>query len=258
MTVPTSRIPGIGNFRSLEGIPAAGGRRIRPGVLYRSEALVDLSAEASDVLAALGIRTLCDLRSPSEQARHPLRWPGRPPERLEVDVLPDARVAGEVLIHRILADTTGEVARETLLENARAMPAAFAGSVRRLFDAIVDHEAVPLLVACAAGKDRTGYVVTVILLALGASHDEIVREFMRSADHIDSARLHAEMVGWLDAPPAPALSVDALHEVGVRAEYVDAALDAILDEHGSHEAFLEVVGGLDETRTERLRDILLL
>jgi protein-tyrosine phosphatase len=250
-------IPAIANFRSLEGIATTDGRRVKPGVLYRSEALVDLTLEARDALASLRISTVCDLRSPPERARHPLDWPGTQPRFLEMETLPDVRVAGADLIHDILADTTGKVARQTLLSNSRAMPTAFARSMRRVFDTVVDQQGLPLLVSCVAGKDRTGYVISVILLALGASSGDIVAEFMRSAEYIDTGRLRAEMVEWLAEPLDEMVSVETLHSVGVLPEYVDAAFGTIVAEYGSYEAFLGEACGLNQPRLDKLRDLML-
>lgn len=255
MALPS--VDGVRNFRSLEGISAADGRRVKHGVLYRSEALAALSPSARQTIAALGIRCVCDLRSPGEQAKGPMDWPGPPPRMLAVDVLPDARVSGADVIGRIMADATGTVARQVLTDNAKQMPQVFAPSTRRLFDAILDEDAIPLLVACQAGKDRTGYVVSVILLALGVAEQEIVAEFMRSAEHIDSERLHAAMVAWLPDPPDPMLAAGTLGAVSVLPEYIHAAFGTILEIYGSYEAFLQKACGLDDERLARLRDLLL-
>src|SRR6266508_3232709 len=50
------------NFRELGGYPTAGGTAVRRGQLYRSDSLHRLSGADLDRLAALGIRTVLDLR----------------------------------------------------------------------------------------------------------------------------------------------------------------------------------------------------
>lgn len=254
--MPTPVIDGKRNFRSLEGTPVSGGRRVKPGVLYRSEALVNLSDRARASVEALGIRCVCDLRSPNEQAKHPLMWPGEQPKFLEVDVLPDARVAGEELIRGLLADKTGEAVRRLLIENAAAMPAAFSRSLRRIFDAIVDEEALPLLVACTAGKDRTGFVIAVILLALGASEETIVEDFVRTSEYIDQQWLFDALAAWVPELPEDPLTPKRLHEVSFLPDYVLTSLHVIKDQHGSYEEFLAEVCGLDGPRRQRLRELM--
>ncbi len=254
--MPHTVIDGISNFRSLEGTPVAGGRRVKAGVLYRSEALVGLSEQARRDVEALGIQTVCDLRSPNEQAKHPLEWPGQQPKFLEVDVLPDARVAGAELIRELLVDQSGQAVRRLLNENAAEMPAAFGGSLRRIFDAVVDEEALPLLVGCTAGKDRTGFVIAVILLALGASEETIVEDFVLTGRYIDKNWLYDAMASWVPDLPAETLTPERLHELSVLPEYVLTSLNVIKQRHGSYEAFLVDVCGLDGPRRERLRELM--
>jgi Tyrosine phosphatase family len=50
--------------------------------------------------------------------------------------------------------------------------------------ALADLEATskPVYIYCSAGKDRTGLVVALILSVLGASEDEIIRDYVKSAE----------------------------------------------------------------------------
>ncbi len=59
------------NFRDLGGYAAADGRTVRWGRLYRADALRALTAPDLEVLAALGIATVCDLRGVNEAAALP-------------------------------------------------------------------------------------------------------------------------------------------------------------------------------------------
>lgn len=257
MSALSELIPGIRNFRSLEGIPVLDGRRVKPGVIYRSEALIDLTPEGHRALDALGVRTVCDLRSPGEQAKDPLRWLGRQPRFLEVEAMPDVRFAGEDIIRQVLSDSTGEAARQILLHNSTQMPNTFANSIGKVFSSILHDDGLPLLVMCAIGKDRTGYVVSAILLALGASQDEILKEFMRSAEYIDIDRVHAAHVAWLTEPLEGMLTSEGLGAVSVLPDYIEAAFATIRSRYGSYDAFLREACGLDDMRLTKVRELLL-
>ena len=63
-------LAGAPNFRSMGGIPVAGGR-VRDGVLFRSDAFAALSADDHHRIQALGLRTVIDLRRASERAAEP-------------------------------------------------------------------------------------------------------------------------------------------------------------------------------------------
>ena len=69
----TTPLTGLINFRDVGGLPVTGGARTRNGVLYRSAALGDLGEAGSCALADLGVRTIVDLRAPSERAQAPSR-----------------------------------------------------------------------------------------------------------------------------------------------------------------------------------------
>lgn len=254
--MPGTTVDGIRNFRSLEGTPVAGGRRVRPGVLYRSEALVGLSEQAKADVERLGVRCVVDLRSRNEQEKHPLVWPGPQPRFLGVDVLPDARVAGAGLIRDLLADTSGEAVRSVLVANAQEMPRAFGASLLRLFDEVLDDDGLPVLVGCTAGKDRTGFVIAVVLLALGATEETIVADFVRTAEYIDKDWLYDAMADWVPDLPEMTITPERLHELAHLPEYVMASLDVIKAEHGSYDTFLEDVCGLDQKRRGQLRELM--
>ena len=59
------------NFRDLGNLPAADGRKIKKGKLYRSGHLYKISEDTAKFLhEQKGLRTIIDLRSPSELAEH--------------------------------------------------------------------------------------------------------------------------------------------------------------------------------------------
>ncbi len=63
-------LEGCRNVRDLGGYPTIGGRQVRYGRLYRSGSLSAMSPAAVSVArAALGLRTVIDLRHPDEIAR---------------------------------------------------------------------------------------------------------------------------------------------------------------------------------------------
>ena len=63
------RLEGAVNFRDLGGYPVGGGYRTRWRVLFRADGLGDLTPTDFDVLRALDIRTVIDLRSGDELER---------------------------------------------------------------------------------------------------------------------------------------------------------------------------------------------
>jgi protein-tyrosine phosphatase len=169
--VPQRHVPfeRLHNFRDLGGYPAAGGRQVRWGRLYRSDSLGKLAGADLDRFAALGVRTVIDLRHPWE-----IETGGRVPADLglayyncSIEHRPyDQSTLSEVVDPvRFLADRYAEVAVDGVAEIGQAL---------RI---IADGESAPLVIHCASGKDRTGLLAALVLSLVGVGENDIVADF---------------------------------------------------------------------------------
>ncbi|HEY3503849.1 MAG TPA: tyrosine-protein phosphatase [Actinocatenispora sp.] len=161
------------NFRDLGGYEAAGGSRVRSGVVYRSDGLFRLTEADLGRFTGLRVRSVIDLRRVDEIGKD-----GRVPavEGLAyhnvclqttawtaVDVQPAAM--GEFLAARY-----GEIADE-----------AVTGSMAAVLRLIADDAAGGGTVFhCTAGKDRTGVVAAVVLALLGVPDETIAEDYAAS------------------------------------------------------------------------------
>jgi len=86
--VALRRLPleGATNFRDLGGYPTTDGLYVRWGMVYRSGDLVNLTARDYQYLDGLGIRLVCDVRTPGERKRSPTHWMGHMPEFLSTPI----------------------------------------------------------------------------------------------------------------------------------------------------------------------------
>lgn len=91
---------------------------------------------------------------------------------------------------------------------------------------------------CAAGKDRTGAAIALLLAAAGADHDDIVADYARTAEHLDA--LHAQ----LSAVPAYQQRLAAMPEETFSAfpETMEIFLDRLTAEYGGAHGYLEGCG----------------
>ena len=253
----TLTIVGASNFRSLGGLPTAGGRRIRPHALMRADRLSGLSTEDWEQLAGAGLATVCDLRSESERAEHP----NAIPERLRVrevrcDVLNDLR-ADPSLARLLLDDPTPRGAERLMIELYRRLPEHMARTMRTLVDLLLD-EGAPLLIHCSAGKDRTGFAVAMLLRSLEVPDELIVADYLESRAWPGREGHRASLSRRL----AIVVPESNIHDVvstvlDVREAYLAAALEAMAEAYGSVERYLEAEAGLDATRRARLHERLL-
>jgi protein-tyrosine phosphatase len=251
------RLAGATNFRSLGGLPAAGGRRIRPHALMRADRLAALTADDWRTLAASGIATICDLRSDAERAEHPNRVPPQLALReLHCDIRNDLR-ADPALARLLVEDPTARGAERVMIEIYRRFPAYMGGTLATLVDRLIAGGA-PLLVHCSAGKDRTGFVVAMLLHALEVPEPLIRQDYLasRTWPGADSHRASLEArLGAFIAPQELPGAVDTV--LDVREVYLEAAMDTLRAEFGSVLRYLEAAAGVDATRLDRLRNDLL-
>jgi protein-tyrosine phosphatase len=252
-----TRLLGATNFRSLGGLPAAGGRRIRPHALMRADRLSGLTGDDWKALARTGIATVCDLRSDAERGEHPNAIPAQ----LEVvemrcNVRNDLR-ADPTLARLLVSDPTARGAERVMTEIYRRLPRYMVGTLSAIADRLLEGGA-PLLVHCSAGKDRTGFVIAVLLHALEVPEDLIREDYLasRTWSGADSHRASLEArLGAIIPPHELGPAVDTV--LDVRDAYLDAALEATETEYGSIMDYLASAAGLDARRLDLLRARLL-
>jgi protein-tyrosine phosphatase len=215
------------NFRDVGGYTGLDGRTVRWRRLFRSDALHRLGEEDAEAFAALGIRTVIDLRRPFEIEKY-----GRVADRYGLDyhnlVLEhvdweEVDHPDDVVHERWLADrylNFAEDGREGLLASLRV---------------IADPSRAPVVVHCMAGKDRTGTVCALTLSLLGVSDEDIASDYALTTPAMErlTAYLkekHPEAVEgnmhMYDSPPGAMLLF----------------LDDLRALHGSIESFVKEIG----------------
>lgn len=240
------RVPlqGCTNMRDIGGYRAHGGRRVRFGQVYRASSLAGLMAEDLPCFAALGLRTVVDLRGIRESARMPSRLPSPGPEIVPLPIEPTVGAS----LRDILA--TGQATGEDVLTLLGRAYAAYASEklpiYRDLLGLVADPARRPLAFHCTAGKDRTGFGTALLLMALGVGRDDIVDDYL--ATNRFWRREHALPEG---TPPEVVEALTRAHR-----PLLESAIDIALTGHENEEAFFASLG-MDRARLAALRDQLL-
>jgi protein-tyrosine phosphatase len=168
---------------------------------------------SQDALLEIGLRTVIDLRWPHELADAPSVFATRPGVRyrsiplLEDDPTP---VIGLAATYRRMLDERGP----QLAEVARAL---------------LQPDGLPAVIGCAAGKDRTGVTIALLLSAVGVPADVIVADYeLTGAAFAEPDPDDPHFVDWRAAPV----------ELECPPAYMEAMLEHLAVRHGGAGALL--------------------
>ena len=227
-------LPDTHNIRDLGGYPRSSGGTTQWGRLLRGEALHDLNRDSVETLVAKGLSLVIDLRGPHEtHLPHPFR-------------------DHQTVAYRnvILFDALAPIAMsEKPFDMARRYCDALDQCGPRLAEvlrAIVDGPAGMVLFHCTAGKDRTGIVAALLLLAAGVGRDDVVADYALTASAeglISNLRERALRSGG---------SPDHIERVlASEATTMLTTLDHLDNVHGGVAAYLAAIG-LTQAEIDRL------
>ena len=231
-------LPGTLNLRDLGGYPAAGGGTVRWRTLLRSDALHRLDDAGRAALAGLGLRTVIDLRTDEEVRAAPSALDSTGARTFHVPIFSAAaigRLPPELAaVYRYMIDDCGT---------------AIAGAIGRL----CAGAALPGLIHCTAGKDRTGLVAALVLEVIGVPDEFIAADYAMSASYLDPEAARAirrvravSGVGrWLD-----------LGALGASPQVIVTALARVRAQDGSAAGYL-IRHGLTRPDLDRLRTALI-
>jgi protein-tyrosine phosphatase len=157
----------VENFRDVGGYAARYGETAS-GVIFRSGQLGDATPKDLDTLAALGVKTIIDLRNDKDKANIPDKTLSD--SRFKTILLP---VNGNGRVPQNRADMVASYL-EMLDDPAKA---------RKIFLTLA-HSEKPCVLHCTAGKDRTGCFIAVLLLANGVPFHDVNADYMLSFPYL--------------------------------------------------------------------------
>jgi protein-tyrosine phosphatase len=250
-------IASVPNLRDLGGWPARDGGRVRAGLAYRSTELDKLAGADMTAFAALGIRSVYDLRTEAERTMQPDRVPPGT-EYVVVDVFKDSTDAAPAQLFKVLSDPK---AAEEMLGGGKGQAlfesgyreilrlASARAAYHRLFSDLTDEAHRPALFHCTTGKDRTGWAAAALLMLLGVPDDLVMKDYL-----LTNAELLPAEKPVLDRFRALGGDPDVLTPVvAVAPEYLDAALGEMRKQFGTIEAYFAEGLKLDGAAQQALR-----
>jgi protein-tyrosine phosphatase len=239
------------NFRDLGGYPAAGGKHVRWGLIYRSGGQPLLSDEDVAQVKALGVTQLVDLRSDEERELAPTRLDGIPYTAIGysmMDLLAQSGMTGQM---RNGADVY------------HRLPALLTPHLKVIFADLLSRRA-PIVYNCSAGQDRTGFVTAMVLSALGVPREQILADYHLSTTYrrpqFEMPRL--DPAAHPDNPVAKLFAQYQRQPNGNAPEplkdaqghaFLTGAFEEIEARYGSVDGYLQKAVGLTPQDIQRLR-----
>ncbi|MEV4010834.1 tyrosine-protein phosphatase [Nonomuraea angiospora] len=231
----------IFNFRDVGGYATHDGRTVQWQRLYRADALGWLAGDDLRIFRELRVRTVIDLRHASEiekggrvpdaegQNYHNLPIEGR---RWDITTYKE-----ESGVARFFADRYLEVTEDGV-EN-----------LRTALETIARADNAPVVIHCAAGKDRTGVLAALVLSLVGVGEDDIV------ADYALTGLATEQFIGsWRTRhPDAPMWPGFGLAPAGAMRLFIDD----LKARHGSIETYVTQVLNISPATISELRGHLL-
>jgi protein-tyrosine phosphatase len=237
------------NFRDIGGYATQGGRTVRWGRVYRAGVLSYFTDRDHGTLHSLDVRAICDLRRAEEREREPSAWPHgvdqQRPAHLHWD---DGTNTPTIRGFAASRPYTAAGMFDAMIDLYRALPEWMAPRIRGFFDCIATGS-VPVVVHCAAGKDRTGVAVAVLLRAIDVSQQTAIEDYLLTNEAGDFEQFlrnrHDTQLGLTDIHH-PLLSMpDDIRRVlfMAHADFLQAAFERI-DALGGLDRYLERTVGI--------------
>lgn len=232
------RFEGCFNFRDIGGYPAEGGKTVKWGLYYRAGRQDRMTPDDLAKLKSMGISTQIDLRKPEEAAEQgagPL--PDLGANYHNIAVIPDG---GSDQLARLVGDTG--ISGKRYLGYLEFGPTSWL----RMFELFANAAALPLLIHCTAGKDRTGVSTAFLLSVLGVDRTIIEADYIltnrdvpRQVDFIETN------VGLPEGMDRAAMS----HAAGVPEEAMADFLDGLDERWGGTLNYLREIGITEQQMT---------
>ena len=264
-------LEGAHNFRDVGGYLAENNRRVKWGLLYRSDHLHNLTDKDVEYLRSAHFHSIVDYRNEKEYGKQPNRiWDN---QLKTFNVIPDASSAelaakagndNEKIMelinlsqnkdNNVRIDGSGYIMQEQNRDFVRNPETAEV--YRELIDIILDNQNMPMVQHCRGGKDRTGFGIAIILAILGVNHQSILDDYAMTGTlrHARNMRRMGEYKKETDNLDVLAFLYSMME---TRNSYLEAAFDEMTKLYGSINGYIEKALKVTPLEKEKIRALYL-
>jgi len=172
------RVPleGSVNFRDLGGYETSDGRRVKWGQVFRSDNLGRLTDQDVSFVKRMGIRMVCDFRTPAEAKKLPDRLPQTDRGRYLHLPIQHGEFDPAGTFEKIRNGDIEWMTEEFMIKGYIKNIDDFAPVWATLLKILADGSKRPLVFHCTGGKDRAGVCAALILLLLGVPEETVIHD----------------------------------------------------------------------------------
>lgn len=240
-------LSGGNNFRDMGDYQTQDGRKVQKHLLFRSGVMTSLTNDDQAYLDKIGIKTIIDFRSREELEIFPNHWADNNGLNL---VTHDYSF---IELHH-QAEQANNTESVTIDDLYLVFHNALIPQLTALFQNLINNNS-PMVINCSAGQDRTGLGAALILSTLGVPWETIIEDYHLSTKYrrpeLEAGNLDFEkyadnnpfaelMLRYknTDKTPKPLTSKEGI-------PHLELAFNAINNEHGSVENYLNSALGID-------------
>lgn len=246
----------VSNLRCLGGHINKDSKKVKSNLLFRSGNLNINNDLLKETLNSRKINTVYDLRSSGEIKRESYVLPNNitykhypvlsSMEGLYKDLNFDMSKAKEAL--DLL---NGDHFMVRIYIEMALYPAVFGEIIKD----IIKLNGKPILFHCSAGKDRTGVLATLLLLSLGVSKEDIMKNYLLSNEHVKD---YVEFeLGKLRKNNVPEEKISEVKDaITVKEEYLNGFF-SVVNKYPSFEDYAKEKLNLDHNDLEKLKELFL-
>jgi protein-tyrosine phosphatase len=240
------------NFRDFGGGLTRDGMKVRKGLLYRSGVWQKINDADRVYIESLNIQYVIDFRSMEEQERKPSFLPGR--EKISMPCNID-RLTRDGLRPLWLKRDADDRIMDVINGVYSDMVDMMVEPMGKMINLMLTPGALPIIIHCHAGKDRTGFAAAMIQWFLGMDRDAIIAEYLKSNVFLMPKisklmnRLHLFTAGLY-----PKSNLQAAFEV--RERYLITAMKKVEQKYGGIDKYF-MRSGITEKQLDDLRSLML-
>lgn len=262
-------LDGTYNFRDCGGYETIEGRRVKWGLLYRSDQLSNISERDVAFLKNMGLKTIVDYRSKSEASAAPNKEifgantysldPNAKIAQLAADSIDDVNKSILDLLkeHKFHPEKYGDPEENMYKQYKKFIYSdSSKKAYRELIKLILDEHNLPLVQHCRGGKDRTGFGVAIILLALGVREECVIYDYTLTTQYrVTKNKKQMNLYKKYTKDEQTLTLLSTLQQS--KAIYMETAINEMKKTYGSIDSYLKDALGIDQDVKEKLKEIFL-